>query len=394
MIQYITTFFFLKERNTTIQTECLAGITNWLSMLYLMALNPFFLATMGVPFVIGVISSIIITAIATGIMGVVANHPFCVGPAIGISAFAAYTLHIDMGLSLSAILAASLLVGSSLIFLNVTKIRLKMIQAIPKDVLSSITSAIGLFLLIVGLRFADVSIHSIITLEFETILPLTATFAAYILLKRDFHLSFICVILTSWLLFAFFGDQNTQRTIYSPSSIVLHIPRLAEVIKAYIPLMAITVIDSTAGLLSLGSFLYKGSLPRLQKTLIADAIGSTISPLTGGLPLAIHMESLSGIQAGGRTGLTALITSLLFIPTLFLYPYIINIPKAATAPVLLCIGILMLEKLYLVYKAPWIEIVSVALTCLTVLATTSIFMGFCIAFVPSSLLYIYRYFKR
>jgi AGZA family xanthine/uracil permease-like MFS transporter len=376
-------------------------------MAYIIVVHPKMLQEASLPFGPMMTVTILITALATLMMGVVAKTPFACAPAMGVSAYFTFTLVQKNQLPVQEALFVAFIASFAILLLTLLKIRKRLIGALPSELSSGITGGIGLFLVTVALKqIGAVQLSSWGFMTWQSI-PSRVTFLflfGFLLIaafeRMRVQAALILSLLITWLLAWVLGFAQVDQLVAWPPSIeplflTLKYPSSLSfpLLKGLLSIFLVILFDSSAGLIVM-----KKALPEeaqkfsLQKALYPDATGSVIGSLLGTTPLAIHLESLAGIRSGARSGLTACIIALLFLSCLFLYPLASSIPQVASAPVVAAIGLLMAKELRQLFKldkisaiAPWVFAIMMPLTM-------SIYQGFRAGFIVR--LILSRIFNR
>ena len=398
--------FKLDELKTNIKTELIAGLSTFATMVYVIAVNPAILADAGMDFGAVLVATIITTAFATALMGLLPNFPIAIAPAMGVSAFFTYSIVIGENRPWQSVLAVVCLVAITLVIFHIFHFRRKILEKLPRALSLGATSGIGLFLACVGLKEVGLIKMGSFFITFGTFAPLecllllAGTAFALILMRLHVKSSFILAILLIWFLAILTGLTRFQGIVSFPPSIK---PTLAALdfsniwtlgyLKIYFSILLVAIFDSCAGLLILahqaGLTDEGGKILRAQRALLPDALGSLLGSFIGTTTLAIHLESSSGIRAGGRSGLTALFVSLFFICCLFFYPLVSSIPHFASASVLIILGGIMFCEVFLLnwkFPSDWIPAV---LALVTMPITLSIYNGFLVGFITYPLMKVF-----
>ncbi len=370
-------FFKLKENNTTVKTEVLAGITTFMTMAYILIVNPNILSLTGMDkgalFTATAISSII----ATLIMALYANLPFALAPGMGLNAFFTYTIVFDMGYSWQFALTAVLIEGIIFILLTLLNVREYIINCIPKSVKNAISVGIGLFIALIGLEGAGLIQSGKFITPDNTLGGLTVTlgniktpatllsifgliFISFLLAKKVKGALLIGIFTTTILgIFVKVTDVSGLKNLFSSPIIPSISPIFMKfdfsklfTFDMFLVLFTLLFVDmfDTVGTLIGVSTKSKmigedGKIPRVKQALFADSIGTTVGALLGTSTVTTYVESASGVAEGGRTGLTALSTAIMFLLALFLAPLFLIVPSAATAPVLILVGLFMMSPI-------------------------------------------------
>ena len=383
--------FKLKENNTTVKTEVLAGITTFMTMAYILAVNPSMLAAAGMDKTAVLMATCIASFIGTLAMAMLANYPFALAPGMGLNAYFAYTVCGAMGYDWKIALMAVFAEGLIFIVLSLTNVREAIFNAIPLNLKSAVSVGIGLFIAFVGLQNANIVIGGSTLLQLfsvdgynaakgveasfnnvgiTVILALIGIIVTGILVVKNVKGNILWGILITWGLgiicqFAGLYVPNPEIGFYSllPNfSNGLSIPSLAPIfaklqfdgvfsLDFLVILFAFLFVDlfDTLGTLvgvssKAGMLDENGKLPNIKGALLADAVATTAGAVLGTSTTTTFVESASGVSEGGRTGLTAVTTAILFGLSLFLSPIFLAIPSFATAPALVIVGLYMLSN--------------------------------------------------
>lgn len=360
-------FFKLKEQNTTVKTEVVAGVTTFMTMAYILAVNPLILSEAGMD-AGGVFTATALSAlIATLVMALFANYPFALAPGMGLNAFFAYTVVLGMEKSWQFALTAVLLEGVVFLLLSFVKVREAIFDSIPGNLKRAVSAGIGLFIAFIGLSGAGVIVQGQGTLlalgDLKNGAPLTALIGIVItgllLAKNVKGALLIGIILTT-----FIGIPLGATVIPEGFTAISLPPSVAPVAFQFVGMeqilsweMLITVftflfvdmfdtVGALAGVAAKADMLGEdGKLPRVGRALMADAVGTVAGACMGTSTVTTFIESASGIAEGGRTGLTSLTTAGMFGLALFLAPIFTIIPSAATAPALVIVGLFMMSAI-------------------------------------------------
>lgn len=395
MEKMLENMFHLKENRTTVQTELLAGLTTFMTMAYILAVNPLILSAAGMD--AGAVFTA--TALASGIscvlMASFANLPFALSSAMGLNAFFAYTVVGQMGYSWQLALTAVLIEGLIFIALSVTNVREALFNAIPLTLKSAVTVGIGFFITFIGLQNAHVVVAGpkLValfsfpkamaegTFHSEGITVLLALFGILltaVLVIKNIKGHILIGIFATWglgiileLLGIYIPDPARGYFSLMPSGIVAPPVSLAPtflqfdfhailsldfivVIFAFLFVDLFDTLGTLIGCASRADMLdEKGRLPRVKGALLADACGTSLGACLGTSTISTYVESSAGIVEGGRTGLTAVTTAIFFLVALFFSPLFLAVPGFATAPALVIVGFLMMQQ---VAKIPWSDI--------------------------------------
>ncbi len=366
-------FFRLKERNSCVATELRAGITTFLMMAYIVAVNPAILSEAGMPFSGVLFATVMVCAISSITMGLYANLPYALAPGMGINAFFTYSLVIGMGVNWQTALGAVFISGLLFIALSVTGVRNDIVRAIPPAIRQGLAAGIGFFLAMIGFHSTGFIVASNATLvTFGSINATTLLFVAglvitsALMLKKVPGALILGIALTSVLALAVsslgMAAGWLKAPIVSPPEKIFAMPGFGALLKLDIAgalkfgmlmpifsLLFVDIFDSIAsfvGTAQAAGLVEKDGTPtNMGKALLVDAISTLISGLFGTSSGTVYIESAAGIEEGGRTGLTAVVTGLLFLPMMFLSPLLSFIPAVATAPALVLVGVFMAHPL-------------------------------------------------
>lgn len=430
MEKMLENVFHLKENRSTVQTELLAGLTTFMTMAYILAVNPLILSAAGMD--AGAVFTA--TALASGIscvlMASFANLPFALSSAMGLNAFFAYTVVGQMGYSWQLALTAVLIEGLIFIALSMTNVREALFNAIPLTLKSAVTVGIGFFITFIGLQNAHVVVAGpkLValfsfpkamaegTFHSEGITVLLALFGILltaVLVIKNIKGHILIGIFATWglgivleLLGVYIPDPARGYFSLMPSGIVAPPVSLAPtflqfdfhailsldfivVIFAFLFVDLFDTLGTLIGCASRADMLdEKGRLPRVKGALLADACGTAIGACLGTSTISTYVESSAGIVEGGRTGLTAVTTAVLFLVALFFSPLFLAVPGFATAPALVIVGFLMMQQ---VAKIPWSDIIEAipSFICIAVMPFAySIAEGIAFGIISYTLLHV------
>ncbi len=388
-------YFQLRKNNTNVRTELVAGLTTFLTMAYILAVNPGILGKTGMDTHAVFTATALSAIIATLIMALYAKLPFALAPGMGLNAFFAFTVVLGMGYTWEFALTAVFLEGIIFILLTFFKIRELIVDAIPINVKHSISAGIGLFIAFIGLHSAGIVVSSKATLvtlgnmNNPTVwITLAGLFISGVLLALRVKGALLYGIFASTLIGIPLGITHLP-----DSSIVQLPPSIAPIffkfqwqhiftINMVIILFTFLFVDmfdtvgTLIGVASKANMLTKdGKLPGINKALLADAVGTTFGGILGTSTVTTYVESAAGVAEGGRTGLTALTTAMLFVLALFLAPLFLMVPAAATAPALILVGSFMMSPVQKIDFADYTESIPAFLTIVMMPLTYSIAEG-------------------
>lgn len=358
-------YFKLKENGTNVKTEILAGITTFMTMAYILIVNPAILSAAGMDSGAVFTATALSAVIATAIMGLYAKLPFAQAPGMGLNAFFAFTIVKQMGYSFEFALTAVFLEGIIFILLTAFNVREAIIDSIPMNIKRAISVGIGIFIAFIGLDNAKIIIHQ----EHSTILQLghitsgTALLAVIgiiitgVLLAKNVRGALLIGIVATTIIGIPMGiTQLPSAIISAPPSLKpiffkfewSHI-LTPDMFIALFTLLFMDMFDTVGTLVGVATKAKmldeNGKVPNVKKALFADAIGTTVGACLGTSTVSTFVESASGVAEGGRTGLTALSTAGMFVIALFFAPLFTMIPSPATTPALLLVGLFMMEPI-------------------------------------------------
>ncbi len=352
--------FKLQERNTTIRTEIVAGITTFLAMAYILAVNPGILSAAGMNAGSVFTATAVSSAIATLVMALVANLPFALAPGMGLNAFLAYTVVLGMGYSWQFALTAVFVEGLIFIVLTIFNIREAIVNSIPMNLKKAISVGIGLFIAFIGMQNAGIIVGGATLVELGDIVSKGPAAVAMIglvitsiLLVYKVPGALLLGIIITTIVGIPFGVTTYAGGSFLPPSLAptfwkfefTHIFSVDFLVVMF-TFLFVDMFDTVGTLIGCagkaGIIREDGSIPNCKEALFADAIGTTVGAMLGTSTVTTFVESSAGVAEGGRTGLTALTAAILFVASLFLSPLFLSIPSAATAPVLMIVGFMMM----------------------------------------------------
>ncbi len=388
-------YFEFAARKTSYRQETIAGITTFLTMAYIIIVNPAILEAAGLPRAASVTATIISAAFGTLVMGVYAKRPFAIAPYMGENAFIAFTVVKGMGFPWQTALGAIFVAGVLFTVLSVLKVRGWLANAIPASLKHSYAVGIGLFLTFIGLNQigvvalgvpgAPVALGNISNPG--TLLAIVGfLLTAWLLVKRVPGALIAGILLTTVLSFALGVTPLPAHVVSMPPSLAPILGQLdiagALTLKAAPVVMIIFVlafVDTIGTLLGLsaraGLLDAQGNLPEIEKPMLADALSNLVAPFVGTSTCGAFVESAAGIEEGGRTGFTALVVAALFLASLFLAPLFTSIPPHAYGIALIAIGILMLAPITQIDFADYTELIPAFLTIVLISFTYNIGVG-------------------
>ncbi|PNI05084.1 guanine permease [Vibrio diazotrophicus] len=391
--------FKLSENRTNVRTEIIAGVTTFLTMAYIIFVNPAILSSTGMDKGAVFVATCLAAAIGCFIMGLVANYPIAQAPGMGLNAFFTYSVVLGMGYTWQVALAAVFCSGVLFILLSLFKIREWIINSIPMALRTGISAGIGLFLAFIALQNAKIVVDNPATLvsvgDFTSLSPVLAAVSFFLtigLVNRGVKGAVMIAILLTTGLGLIFGDVQWHGVMSAPPSIAPTFLQLdfsgvfeigmISVIFAFLFVDLFDTAGTLVGVATKANLIGKdGKIPRLNKALLADSTATSIGALLGTSNTTSYVESTAGVAEGGRTGLTAVVVGILFLLALFFSPLAGMIPAYATAGALFYVAILMMSGLISVDWRDLTEAAPVVVTCLLMPLTYSIAEGIVLGFI-------------
>ena len=362
------------DRNVTrVRTEVLAGITTFLTMAYILAVNPNILSATGMDKGALFTTTVIASAFATLLMAFYAKLPFGLAPGMGLNAFFAYTVCLTMGYTWQFALTAVLIEGLIFILLTVTNLRDKIVDAIPVTLKNAIGAGIGLFISFIGLQNAGIIVNNNATLismgnitSGTALLGMIGLVVTSLLLVKGVRGALLFGILITTLIGIPMGITKFDGIFSTPPSIEpifwqfeWHNIFTKEMIVVVFTFLFVDMFDTIGTLVGVttkaGMMDKNGKIPHLKQAFMVDAIGTTAGAMLGTSTITTFVESASGVGEGGRSGLTAFVTAVCFLLSLFFAPFFLSVPGAATAPVLILVGLMMMSSVLKVNFADYSE---------------------------------------
>lgn len=361
----------LSENGTTVGREIQAGATTFAAMAYILAVNPAILAAAGMPQAALITVTAITAAVSTLLMGFLTNYPLALAPGMGINAYFAFTVCLALGVSWQSALGLVFVNGVIFLALSVTGVREKIIAAIPHQLKLAITCGIGLFIAFIGLKNGGIVVSNPATFVTHGDLGQPAVLLCFggilltaALIARRVPGAIILSILAVTAAGLFVPDGKGGRVTAMPEALFslpasplptflqldfnLLVHDFAKALPIVLTLLLVDMFDNIGTLIGVtqraGLLDAQGRLPKAGQALVADSIAAILSSLFGTSTVVSYIESASGVEAGGRTGLTGATTAVLFLLALFLTPVILAVPAAATAPALVIVGIFMFQS--------------------------------------------------
>ena len=375
-MDFIEQCFKLKENKTTFKTELMAGLTTFMTMAYILVVNPSILSTTGMDAGALLTATCIASALGTFFMAFFANYPFVLAPGMGLNAYFAFTICAQKGYSWHVALAAVFIEGIIFIILSAINVREAIFNAIPANMKKAVSVGIGMYIAFIGLQNAGVVINNASTCvslgDVKTVpvaLALIGTIITLVLVIRKVKGALLVGILITWILgiicqLAGVYVVDVEAGVYSliPTGLISAPPSIAPiagklsfsgisifdfivVIFAFLFVDLFDTLGTLIGVSTKAGFLDKeGKLPRIKGALFADALATTVGAVLGTSTVTTFVESASGVSDGGRSGLTALTAGVLFLVALLFSPILTTIPSFATTPALVVVGLMMVEN--------------------------------------------------
>jgi AGZA family xanthine/uracil permease-like MFS transporter len=398
----LTKYFQLPEHGTDVRTELLAGLTTFLTMAYILFVNPAILGAAGMPKEAVFVATCLVAAIGSGIMGVYANYPIGMAPGMGLNAYFAFAVVLGMGVPWQQALGAVFISGCLFIVVTLCGLRAVIVNGIPPSLRTAITVGLGLFLGLIALKGAGLVVANKDTmvaagdLHQPAALMAIAGFLLVVTLdKLRVQGAILIGILVVTVLSFFFGGNHFAGVFSMPPSLsatFLHLDvrgalfgqSAGGIINVVLVFFLVELFDATGTLMGVASragLLVEGKMDRLNKALLADSVAIVAGSVLGTSSTTAYIESAAGVQAGGRTGLTAVTVAVLFLACLFIAPLAGVVPAYATAPALLFVACLMLRDLGDIDWLDTTESIPAAITALVIPFTYSIAEGIAFGFI-------------
>ena len=356
--------FGFNPKETTIRTEIMAGITTFLTMAYILAVNPNILGETGMDKGALFTTTVLMSALPTIFMALYAKLPLALAPGMGLNAFFAYTVCLIMGYSWQFALTAVFLEGLAFILLTVTNLREKIVEVIPPALKSAISAGIGLYIAFIGLKNAEVIVDNPATLvslgkltSGSGLLGVIGIGLTSILLVRNVKGSLLIGILATTLIGIPMGITNLDGVFSTPPSIEpifmkfewknIFTTEMATIVFTLLFVDLFDCIGTVIGVTTRANMIDEdGKIPNLKKVFMVDSLSTAAGAAMGTSTVAVYVESAAGVNEGGRSGLTAFTTGVCFLLALFFAPFFLAIPAAATAPVLVLVGLMMMSNIW------------------------------------------------
>ena len=423
-------FFKLRENNTNVKTEVMAGITTFMTMAYILAVNPNILSAAGMDPQAILLATALASFLGTLMMALLANYPFALAPGMGLNAYFAYTVVIGYGYSWQIALLAVFIEGLIFIVLSATNVREAIFNAIPMTLKSAVSAGIGLFIAFIGLQNAKIVVNNDSTLvtyqnfkeNFNSVgmgallALLGVLVTAFLLIKKvkggilfgiliTWVLGIVCelvglyvpnpdlgmfsVIPSAFVSFDFSPLGNTFGQVFKADFGTVRIMDMILIVFAFLFVDIFDTLGTLIGVSSKANMLDKdGKLPRIKGALLADAIATSAGAVLGTSTTTTYVESASGVTEGGRTGLTAVVTGLLFLLAIVFSPLFLTIPSFATAPALIIVGFYMIGSVAKINWENMLESIPAFLCILSMPLMYSISEGIAVGVISWTILHL------
>lgn len=402
----LESFFKLKEHGTDVKTEVIAGFTTFLTMAYIVIVNPAILSITGMDFNAVFVATCLAAALGTAIMALVANYPIALAPGMGLNAYFTFTVVKGMGVPWEAALGAVFISGIVFLAVSLFKVREAIVNAIPQSLKFAISAGVGLFLAIIALKNAGVVVDHPATLvtmgdlhDPKVLLAILGFFIIVALEYRKVHGSIIIGVLAVTALSIILGLSKFEG-IFAPvpsmaptfMKMDLNGALTAGLLGVIFVFFFVDLFDTTGTLVGVshraGLLDKDGKLPRLKRALMADSVAITAGAVMGTSSTTAYIESAAGTAVGGRTGLTALVVAILFLACLWISPLAKTVPAYATAPALCYVAVLMTRGLAEINWDDLTESAPAVMTAVAMPFTFSIADGIAFGFISYAVIKI------
>lgn len=394
-------FFRFDETGTTFSREIVAGITTFVTMSYIIVVNPAVLAVAGIPAEPSMVATIFICIFGCLLMGLYANRPFAIGPYMGENAFIAFTVVQVLHFTWQQALGAVLIAGVVFIVMTVLRLRQFLVEAVPSGLRYSFAVGIGLFLTFIGLNQTGIVMLGVAGAPVKTgeltSLPVLVAIIGFLLMtvliiRRVPGAILISIVATAFLAFALHVAKPPTHWVAIPPSIrpiLFHFDLRGALSWAFFPVVLtifimafVDTMGTLIGLSARAGFLDSdGNLPHIERPMLADALSTTVAALIGTTTSGAYVESATGIEAGGRTGFTSLVTAACFALALFFSPFAAAIPRQAYGPALIMVGSFMLAPVAKIRFDDMTEVLPAFVVIALMIFTYNIGVGITAGFV-------------
>ena len=357
----LTKIFGFTPKETKVRTEIMAGVTTFLTMAYILAVNPNILGDTGMDKGALFTTTALMAGLATIFMGVYAKLPLALAPGMGLNAFFAYSVCLVMGHSWQFALTAVFLEGILFILLTITNLREKIVEVLPDTLKKAISVGIGLYIAFIGLKSADIIVDNPATLvslgkisEGSALLGIIGIVVTSILLVKNIKGALLIGIIATTLIGIPLGVTQFNGVLSAPPSIEPIFMKIQwdsilskdmfVIVFTFLFVDLFDCIGTVIGVTERAGMVKNGKIPHLKEVFVVDSIATTAGAIMGTSTVAVYVESAAGVNEGGRSGLTAVTTGIFFLLALFLSPLFLSIPVAATTPVLVLVGLMMMSS--------------------------------------------------
>lgn len=395
-------YFRLKENQTSLRTEFLGGLTTFITMAYIVVVNPQILSKAGVPIEGVVFATCISAAVATLVMGLYANYPIALAPGMSLNAYFTYVVCMQMKVPWQTALGVIFFSGVIFLVLTVTRVREQIVNGIPECLKHSTAGGIGMFIAFIGLRDANLVVANPATFvslgtfaNHEAQLACLGLVIILVLMVRKIKGAILIGVLATTLIGILRGMARWPAAIFSlphPAATFLKLDLrgalhlgLFEIIFVFVFVDLFDNVGTLVGVCEQGGFIQNGKIPRVGRVLVSDAVGTIFGSLTGTSTVTSYIESAAGVAAGAKTGLSNVFVAALFLLAAFCSPLAAAIPGYATAPALIVVGALMTESIGRVEWTDFTEAIPAFVTLLATPLTFSIATGLSLGLISYTL---------
>ncbi|MBU1727179.1 MAG: NCS2 family permease [Candidatus Omnitrophica bacterium] len=413
----IENLFKLKDNNTTVRTEIIAGATTFMTMAYIVFVNPAMISQTGMDFGSAMMATCISAAFATILMGLYVNYPIALAAGMGENAFFTYAVCMTMGISWQVALGCVFIEGILFVILTLFKFRQALMDAIPDAIKYGTACGIGVLIAFVGLIDAGFIVgHPATLVTLGNIISLPTLLAAFgliitgVMLAKKIRGALLWGILATAIMGVFLGVVKYQGFVSMPPSMAPTFLKmdiagtfnlgLLSVVFIFLFMDLFDTVGTLAGVAELGGFMRHGKLPKAGKAMLTDAVGTCVGAACGTPTVTSYIESAAGIASGGRTGLTAVVTGLLFLATIFFFPLIKMIGggfdagggailRPVTAPALIIVGSMMVHSVVKVNWQDYTDSIPAFLVIIMIPLTFSIGTGIAVGFISYAALKLF-----
>lgn len=408
MRERLETYFEFQRLGTNWRTEILAGLTTFMTMAYIIFVNPSILSDAGMPFTGVLAATCVSSAVGSLLMGALARYPIALAPGMGLNAYFTYAVVKGMGVPWQTALGAVLLSGIAFLVLTALGVRRMIVSAIPRDLYGAVAVGIGLFIAFIGLRNAGVVVANPATAvalghlrQPATVLALFGLMLISALLAWGVRVAILAGILATAALGAVLGLVDWRPQAFTPAAMAATAFQLdvrgamsLGLLDIVFVFLFVDLFDNVGTLVAVtkkaGLMRPSGEIPRINRILFSDAAATTVGALAGTSTVVSYIESAAGVVAGGRSGVVSIVVGLLFLASLFLAPLVGAIPAAATAPALIVVGAMMISHVTEIEWSDAAIAIPAFLTMITIPLTFSIANGIAFGFTAYTLLRLAR----